>query len=131
MATRDSARPLVSVVTHVASDLAYLVQTEIRLARAEIGEKLSAVSNAGTYLAMAGVIALCGVIVLLFDIARWLTVAGVPLEWGLLIVAIVTLAIGAALAIFGVNRLKGSALVPNRTLEQMREDYAVAKEHAR
>lgn len=131
MATRDSARPLVSVVTHVASDLAYLVQTEIRLARAEIGEKLSAVSNAGTYLAMAGVIALCGVIVLLFDIARWLTVAGVPLEWGLLIVAIVTLAIGAALAIVGVNRLKGSALVPNRTLEQMREDYAVAKEHAR
>ena len=131
MPTRDSTRPLVSVVTHVASDLAYLVQTEIRLARAEIGEKLSAVSNAGTYLAVAGVIALCGLMVLLFDIAQWLAVAGMPLEWGLLIVAIVTLAIGGMLAIIGVNRLKGSALVPTRTLEQMREDYAVAKEHVR
>ena len=41
MATRETTRPIVSVMTHVASDLAYLVQTEFRLARAGIGEKLS------------------------------------------------------------------------------------------
>src|SRR5205085_8820945 len=34
-------RPLASVLTQVVSDLAFLLQTEIRLARAEIGEKLS------------------------------------------------------------------------------------------
>jgi uncharacterized membrane protein YqjE len=131
MPTRETTRPIASVVAQVASDLAYLVQTEFRLARAEMGEKLSAVSNAGVYLALGGVIALAGLIVLLFDIARWITVAGLPYEWSLLIVAVVSLAIGAALAMAGVARLRGSAFVPKRTLEQVREDYVVAKEHVR
>jgi uncharacterized membrane protein YqjE len=131
MATRETTRPIVSVMTQVASDLAYLVQTEFRLARAEMGEKLSAISNAGAYLGLGGVIALAGLIVLLFDIAQWITVAGLPYEWSLLIVALVTLAIGAVLAIAGVNRMKGADLAPKRTLEQVREDYVVAKEHVR
>ena len=78
MATRESTRPIVSLMTHVASDLAYLVQTEFRLARAEISEKLSDASNAGVYLALGGVVALGGFIALLFDIANWITVAGLP-----------------------------------------------------
>ena len=58
MATKETTRPLVSLMTHVASDLAYLVQSEFRLARAELGEKLSAASNAGAYLGIGGVIPL-------------------------------------------------------------------------
>jgi hypothetical protein len=131
MATRESARPIVSLMTHVASDLAYLVQTEFRLARAEMSEKVSVASNAGVYLTIGGVIALGGFIALLFDIASWINAAGLSYPWSLLIVALVTLAIDGTLAMTGVNRLKGSALVPKRTLEQMREDYTVAKEHAR
>ena len=118
-------------MTHVASDLAYLVQTEFRLARAEMGEKLSALSNAGVYLAAGGVIALGGLIALLFDIANWITVAGLAYEWSLLIVALVALVIGAVLATVGVGRLRGTAFTPNRTIEQMREDIVVAKEHVR
>ena len=131
MATRETTRPIVSLMTHVASDLAYLVQTEFRLARAEMGEKLSALSNAGVYLAAGGVIALGGLIALLFDIANWITVAGLAYEWSLLIVALVALVIGAVLATVGVGRLRGTAFTPNRTIEQMREDIVVAKEHVR
>lgn len=131
MATRESARPIVSLMTNVASDLAYLVQTEFRMARAELGEKVSAASNAGVYLAIGGVVALAGFIALLFDIASWINAAGLSYPLSLLIVAVVALVIGAALTMVGVNRMKASALVPNRTLEQMREDYAVAKEHVR
>ena len=132
MAIRETTRPpIVSVMTQVASDLAYLVQTEFRLARAEIGEKLSTASNAGMYIGLGAGVALSGFIVLLFDIARWITVAGLAYAWSLLIVAVVTLVIGGALAIAGVSRMKKSALVPNRTLEQVREDYVVAKEHVR
>ncbi|HEY1865372.1 MAG TPA: phage holin family protein [Roseiarcus sp.] len=131
MATRETARPIVSLMTNVASDLAYLVQTEFRMARAEVSEKVSAASNAGVFLAVGGVIALGGFIALLFDIASWINAAGLSYPLSLLIVAVVALVIGAGLAMVGVNRLKGSALVPNRTLEQMREDYAVAKEHVR
>src|SRR5947209_14372714 len=126
MPIRETTRPIVSVMTQVASDLAYLVQTEFRLARAEMSEKLSAASNAGVYLGLGAVIALAGLIVLLFDIARWITVAGLASEWSLLIVAVVTLAIGAALAMAGVGRMRTSGLTPTRTLEQVREDYVVA-----
>jgi len=126
-----TTRPIVSLMTHVASDLAYLVQTEFRLARAEIGEKLSAASNAGVYLALGAVFALSGLIVFLLDIARWLAVAGLAYEWGLLIVAVVALVIGALAAMAGVQRLKASNLVPDRALEQVRADYATAREHMR
>jgi hypothetical protein len=131
MVTRESSRPIMSLMSHVASDLAYLVQTEIRLARSEIGEKVAAASNAGVYLATGAVLALAGLIILLFDIAQWLTVAGLPFEWSLLIVALVALVAGGLVAMVGVNRVKGPALVPQRTLEQMREDYVTAKEHVR
>jgi uncharacterized membrane protein YqjE len=131
MAATESARPIVSLMTRVASDLAYLVQTEFRLARSELGEKMSAAANAGVYLAIGGVIVLSGFIALLFDIAHWINAAGLSYPWSLLIVAIVALLVGAILALMGVNRLKQSAPVPNRTLEQMRADYAVAKEHVR
>jgi hypothetical protein len=131
MVTRETSRPIMSLMSHVASDLAYLVQTEIRLARSEIGEKVAAASNAGVYLATGAVLALAGLIILLFDIAQWLTVAGLPFEWSLLIVALVALVAGGLVAMVGVNRVKGPALVPQRTLEQMREDYVTAKEHVR
>jgi Putative Actinobacterial Holin-X, holin superfamily III len=131
MATKEISRPIVSLMTQVTSDLAYLVQTEFRLARAEMGETLSAASNAGVYLAIGGVIALGGFIALLFDIASWITVAGLPYEWSLLIVAVVALAIGAIVAMAGASRMRASSLVPKRTLEQMRQDYVVAKEQVR
>lgn len=131
MSTKDSSRPIVSVVTQVASDLAYLVQTEIRLARAELGEKVSAAANAGTYIGIAAILLLGGFIVLLIDVARWLEVAGLPFAWSLLLVALVALVAGGVLASVGAGRLKGSNLAPQRTLQQMREDIAVAKEHVR
>jgi Putative Actinobacterial Holin-X, holin superfamily III len=131
MATKETTLPIVSVMTQVASDLAYLVQTEFRLARAEMGEKLSMASNAGAYLGAGGVIALAGLIVLLFDIAQWITIAGLPYQWSLLIVALVTLAVAAVLGMAGVARMRGAASAPKRTIEQIREDYVVAKEHVR
>ena len=129
--TRETARPIASLMIKVASDLGYLVQTELRLAKAEIAEKLSKTSNAVVYLAVGGVFALGGFIALLFDIARWIARSGLAYEWSLLIVAAVTLAIGAAFAMIGVSRLKAPAFLPERTLGQVREDYGVAKEHIR
>lgn len=131
MVARETSRPIMSLMSEVASDLAYLVQTEFRLARTEIGEKVAAASNAGVWLGLGAGLAFAGLIVLLFDIARWLTVAGMPAEWSLLVVAVVTLVVGGLLAMVEVNRMRASELVPNRTLEQMREDYVTAKEHVR
>jgi Putative Actinobacterial Holin-X, holin superfamily III len=125
----DSMRPLASVATRVISDLAYLVQTEIRLARAEITQKLSRAANGGILIGAAALLLLPGIFVLLLDAARWLEVAGLRQEWSLLVVGGVTAVIGAALVATGARSLNGSALVPDRTIEQIRADISVAKEH--
>jgi hypothetical protein len=131
MATRDSTRPLISVMTEVVSDLAYLLQTEIRLARAEIGEKLARAANGGAYIGAGAILLLAGLFVLLLAAVRWLEIAGLPDQWGLLLVGGVVVAVGVALAMTGTKNLKGASLVPDRTIEQVRADYMVAKEHVR
>jgi len=118
-------------MTQVVSDLAYLLQTEIRLAKAEIGEKLASFGHSGTYIGIGAVLVLPGIFVLLLAAVRWLQVAGLPDQWGLLLVGGLVTGAGIALALTGVNSLKGSSLVPDRTIEQVRADFTVAKEHVR
>ena len=129
MATRDSSRPLASVMTQVVSDLAFLLQTEFRLARAEVGEKMSQAANGAMFLGIAAVLSLAGLFVLLLAAVRWLEIAGMPDQWGYLLVGVVTLGAGVLLAMKGVNNFKASSLKPDRTIEQLRADYSVAKEH--
>ena len=129
MATRDSSRPLASVMTQVVSDLAFLLQTEFRLARAEVGEKMSQAANGAMFLGIAAVLSLAGLFVLLLAAVRWLEIAGMADQWGYLLVGVVTLGAGVLLAMKGVNNFKASSLKPDRTIEQLRADYSVAKEH--
>jgi hypothetical protein len=128
MAIRDSSRPVTSVMTAVVSEVAYLLQTELRLARTEIKEKLARLSNGGTFLGAAAALLISGLVILFLAAARWLAIAGVPEEWGLLLIAVVVLAAGAGLAMAGINALKSASLVPERTLEQVRADFSIAKE---
>jgi uncharacterized membrane protein YqjE len=130
MSTRgSSARPLTSVLTQVVSEVAYLLQTEIRLARAEISEKLSRAAKGGAMLGIAAILSLCGLFVLLLGAVRWLEIAGVPDQWGMIIVGGAALLIAIVLALVGARNLKGSALKPERTIEQVRAAFSIAKEH--
>ena len=42
--------------------------------------------------------------------------------------ALVVLAIGAGLAIAGIKAIKGASLIPERTIEQVRADFSIAKD---
>lgn len=125
----DSTQPLASVASRIVSDLAYLVQTEIRLARAEFSEKLGRAANGGMLIGIAAVLLLPGIFVLLLDAARWLEVAGMHEEWALLLVGAAAVTLGAGLALVGANNLKPSALSPDQTIKQVRADISVGKEH--
>jgi len=121
-------RPLTSVLSQIISEVAYLLQTEIRMARAEVSEKVARVASSGAMVAAGGVLLLAGFIVLLFDVVRWLAIAGLAEQWGFLIVGGIVAIIGAALVMSGTKAVKKSALYPNKTVEQMRADYSVIKE---
>jgi hypothetical protein len=131
MAARDSARPLASLFTDLISEVTQLFQAEIRLVRAEMNEKVSRVANSGALIGAGAVVMLPAVFILLLAIVRWLEVAGLPDQWGLLIVGVVVAALGTLLLMKGINNLKGSALVPQRTIEQVRADFSVAREQVR
>ena len=131
MAARNSARPLASLFTDLISEVTQLFQAEIRLVRAEMNEKVSRVANSGALIGAGAVVMLPAVFILLLAIVRWLEVAGLPDQWGLLIVGVVVAALGTLLLMKGINNLKGSALVPQRTIEQVRADFSVAREQVR
>jgi uncharacterized membrane protein YqjE len=130
MTTREKNRPITSLLTHVVSEVAYLLQTEIRLAKAEIGEKISSAAFGAGMIGGGAVLLLAGLIVLLFGAVQWLVIAGMPHEWAFLLVGFVVLAAGAGLAMFGLRSFKGSELMPNRTIEQVRADFSIVKEQA-
>jgi hypothetical protein len=124
----SDTRPLASVLTQIVSEVAYLLQTEIRLAKAEASEKLGQAARGGAMLGIAAVLLLPGLFLLMVAAVRWLEVAGMPTQWGYLLVGGIVVAIGVGLALKGMHNLKGSELVPERTIKQVRADFAVAKE---
>ena len=131
MAIHQSTRPLTSLFTDTVAELTHLFQTEIRLVRTEINEKLSKAANSGVLIGAGAIVMLPAVFILLLAIVRWLAVAGLPEQWGLTLVGIVVAAVGVGLLMKGINNLKGSALVPQRTIRQVRADVEVAKEQVR
>src|SRR5262245_11500986 len=120
MVYQDEKRSIVNLFADVTSDAVHLFQTEIRLIRAEINEKIGRLANGGTLIVAGAVAALAAVFLLLQAIVRWLAVAGLPEEWGYLLVGIVVAAIAAGLLMGGINRIKSTNLMPDRTLDQIK-----------
>jgi hypothetical protein len=115
-------------LSDVMADVADLFQKEIRLARAEMGAKVAGKVQGSVWVAVAGVIGLLAALLLVEAIALGIASAGLALHWSFLIVAGV-LAFLAALAF-----LKGRAdlreeIVPARSLRNIQDDIAIAKEH--
>lgn len=128
MAAHEGTHPLTSLLNRAASEVSYLVQTELRLARTEIGDKIGKVATGGANVGAGAVLSLAGLIILLLAIVRWLEIAGLPSEWGLLFVGGGVVLLGVMLLLRGTRSMKGSNLVPQRTLDQLKADLAAIKE---
>ena len=114
-------------LSDVVGDLAELVQKELRLARAEVSQKISAKLQAGAWMGTAVGLGLITTIVavqaLVFGIASY----GIALHWSCLIVAGL-LAVVAAAAFAKGHADDQEGLAPTRTIENIKEDIATAKE---
>jgi len=126
MAEQYSSLP--NSFSKVITDLADLMQKEMRLAQAELSEKLSISIRAGVWMSAAAVLAIVGVFLIVQAIVLGLSTAtGIALHWSCLIVA----AVLAAAA--GAGFSKGRAdvpeqLTPDRAINQVKQDISVAKE---
>jgi len=118
------------LVSRLASDTSALVRQEVRLAKAELGQKAAQVGKVlglvalGGAIAYAGVLAIVAALIILLGqyVATWLAA---------LIVGAVILAAGFILARQQLDALKRLDPTPKATIETLKEDKEWAKEQLR
>ncbi|MGH7968343.1 MAG: phage holin family protein [Limisphaerales bacterium] len=117
------------LVRDLGQEIKTLIRQEIKLAKAELSEKLHLVTRNGVALAIGGTIAYAGVIVLLlgfgFLIALAIHLAGVEGLFasflGLIFVGFVTIGTGGALVLKGMFALREQSLAPERTISTLKD----------
>lgn len=125
-------RPVTELFGDLARQLSSLFRTEIQLARAEMSERLGAAGGAVAMLAAGAVMALAALIVLLFALVAWLSEAfDLSPALAALLVGVVVALVAYGLVRVGMSRLKAQNLAPQRTVEQLSRDAAMAKESVR
>jgi primosomal replication protein N len=125
-------RPLSALFADLWRETTTLVHEEVELAKAELGQQMSQVTTGIGEIATGGAILLAGFIVLLFAVAGALELA-LPephANWlAPLIVGGVVMVIGFIALARGRANMKASNLAPERTMESLRRDAGLAKEH--
>jgi len=118
---------LVRGLTGLLADLSDLVQKEIRLARAELAEKISARLQASVWLIAASVLGLITALLIVEGLVLAIASYGLALHWSCLLVAAIVAALGAAVFYHG-RSLADEELLPTRSIRQVTRDIETAKE---
>jgi Putative Actinobacterial Holin-X, holin superfamily III len=128
MSASEPPNSLRDLVWGIASDTGDLVRGEIALSRAEAEQKLDRVITGAISLFGAMMLAFAGLVIVLIAGAQALT--RVLPDWAAsLIVGGVVMLIGVALALVARRALSLAAMVPNRTIRNVRADTRVIREH--
>jgi pilus assembly protein TadC len=128
MAERATGFSTPHLFVDAVAQVAGLFRTEIRLVRTELSEKVSKAVNAVGLLSGALVLLLAALIVLLQGAVAWLVIAvGLEPHWAAFLVGAVVGVVGFGLLFIALSALKPSKLKPDRALEQVNKDMAVAK----
>lgn len=131
MPTRSSALPLTILIGQAIGELTSLVRSELRLAQAEMGEKISALSSAAMLLAIGVIAGLSASFLLMFGAVEWLSRVGIPYRWGFLLIGILGITIGLISIFKALRRLRSTTVLPDRAIHQLKADFSVAKEQIR
>lgn len=107
-----------------------LFRQEVELAKAELSEKASQAGSAVVLMAIGGLLAFAGLIVLLQALVIWLSEGPPDLDPALaaLIVGGVVIVIGGGLALYAKRLLNPANLAPNRTTASLKQDVELVRE---
>ena len=128
---RTDARSLSRLLGDAFEQLSELIQTEIRLARAELADKAAQAGMGAAILAAGALLILPALVLFLMALALFLVQKGMSPVTAHLLAGVVGAALGGVLIMVGLGRLKPSALTPDVTIRQVQKDIAAAKEIAR
>lgn len=127
-------RSLIGLVSDLFRETTTLVHEEAQLARAELSEKVSQVGTGVAEIAVAGAILFAGLLVLLTAAINALAMFLPPehAAWlSPLIIGVVVMIVGYIALSMGRKQLKAENLKPSRSMESLRRDTQMFKEHAR
>jgi xanthine/uracil permease len=114
----------------LASDTSSLVRKEVALARTEMTQKATEVGRDVGILGAGGAIAYAGFLALLAALIVGLDQL-MPLWLAALIVGLIVVAVGYVLIQRGMSALKRANLVPEQTIESLKEDAQWAKDQTK
>lgn len=126
-ATRDE-QSLGELFSDLSQQTSTLVKKEIELARHEVTRSVTTLGKDAAMIAIGGVIAYAGVIVVLIGLGWLLATIGLPVWLAFVLVGAIVVAIGAFLAWRAIQEMKKVSVVPERTVETVKEDVEWAKD---
>jgi uncharacterized membrane protein YqjE len=125
---QEGGQGIGEILVSLASDIQDLVRGEIRLARAELDQKLERVLTAAIFLLGGALLAFAGLVVVLQGVAAALALV-IPTWAASLIVGVLIVVIGGVFARSGLSKLSLKTLTPDRTTSSLQKDVRVLKEH--
>lgn len=134
-----NGRSLTNLIKELRTETTTLLRQEVALAKSEMSEKVSRISRNSAYMAVGGVIAMAGLIVLLLALSAGLYVglvaaglSNMNAGWlAPLIVGVVTAIIGYVLIQKAISTIREESLIPERTKETLKDDTQWVKEKVR
>jgi hypothetical protein len=125
-------RSLIALFSDLFRETSTLVHQEAELAKAEISEKVSDVGKGIAAMAVGGAIIFAGFIVLLFAASNGLAMLLPPehANWlAPLIIGLAVIVLGFIALAIGKHELSAEHLKPSRTMDSLRRDTQLVKEH--
>ena len=122
MGTGPGDAPLGDLIKQLAQDSAVLVRQEVALAKAELQANVKSVARDIIMVAVGGVIALIGALVLILFLVLAVGDAVDEYWLGALIVGLLFVIVGGLLAKSNLNKLKHESVAPTLTIETLKED---------
>jgi hypothetical protein len=128
---RHEYRPLTELVRELRDETTDLVRSEVKLAKIEISEKAARIGRNSVYTMIGGAIAQAALVVLMLAGAAGAYVALVQLAdmshetagWlGPLAIGLLGAIIGYIFIHKGIHAISSESLVPERTVDSLRED---------
>jgi hypothetical protein len=127
-----NGRPLAGLLSDLWRETTTLVHDEVELAKADITEKVAQAGRGVGAVATGGAVLFSGFLVLLGAAvgALWRVLPPDMAPWlAPLIVGAIVAIVGGVMLSGGLKKLKAENLKPERTLQSLRADRDLAKEH--
>jgi VIT1/CCC1 family predicted Fe2+/Mn2+ transporter len=120
-------RSIGALIAEVLQDVRLLFSQELKLAKKELGEKVAAVASSAVTIAIGAVLATGGLFILMAALVLVLDLF-MPAWVAALVLALVFLAIGGLMAFLGIQKIRKTNYVPERTVKTVEEGVQRVRE---